>query len=94
MSDVRLLVLVSLAEGPKHGYSMQRDIEALTGTRPGPGTLYGAINSLERDRLIEATPAVDRRRPYQLTLAGRQFLRQQLEILERIRARTVAVKLA
>jgi DNA-binding PadR family transcriptional regulator len=93
MSDVRLLVLVSLANGPKHGYSMRHDIEAFTGTRPGPGTLYGAINSLERDGLIEAMPAADRRRPYRLTPAGHRHLRQQLEMLERITARTATVKL-
>ena len=94
MSDVRFLVLVSLSDGPKHGYSIQHDIERFAGARPGPGTLYGAINTLERDQLIEALPTAERRRPYRLTPAGRQQLRQQLQILERIRARTAAVELA
>jgi len=46
-SEPPLHVLISLAEAPKHGYAMTEDIERLTGQRPGPGTLYGAIARLE-----------------------------------------------
>ena len=94
MSDARLLVLVSLSDGPKHGYAIQRDIEGFAGVRLGPGTLYGAINTLERDQLIEALPAADRRQPYRLTPAGGEQLREHLRELDRIRARTAAVNLA
>jgi DNA-binding PadR family transcriptional regulator len=83
-SEPGLLVLVSLAAGAKHGYAIQQDIEALTNERLGPGTLYGAIKRLEEQGLIEALPPEDRRRPYQLTTAGRQRLRTALE-----RARSV-----
>jgi Transcriptional regulator PadR-like family len=38
-----LLVLGSLADGPKHGYAMTQDIEAVSGQKLGPGTLYGAL---------------------------------------------------
>ena len=41
-SEPALLILVSLAEGPRHGYSIAEDIEAIAGVRLGPGTLYGA----------------------------------------------------
>ena len=41
-SEPALLILVSLADGPKHGYAMTQDIAALTGQKLGPGTLYGA----------------------------------------------------
>lgn len=70
-SDPALLVLVSLLEGPRHGYSVTQDIERMTGRRPGPGTLYGAIGRLEDAGMIEAVPADDpRRKPYGLTAAG------------------------
>ena len=92
MNDVRLFVLVSLSDGPKHGYSIQRDIEAFAGIRVGPGTLYGAINTLERDRLIEAMPTAHRRRPYRLTHAGHDQLEQHLLTIDRIRARTTALR--
>ncbi|HKO17748.1 MAG TPA: helix-turn-helix transcriptional regulator, partial [Acidobacteriaceae bacterium] len=47
-SDPPLLVLASLANGPKHGHAMLDDIAAMCGTRLGPGTLYGAIARLEQ----------------------------------------------
>ncbi len=92
LRDVGLLVVVSLSDGPKHGYSMQRDTEAFAGVRLGPGTLYGAITTLERDRLIETITTADRRRPYRLTHTGHDHLAQHLLTIERIRARTAAVK--
>jgi len=84
-SEPGMLVLVSLAAGPKHGYAIQEDIAEFTGDRPGPGTLYGAIGRLESRGLIEALTPVERRKPYQLTDAGRAALRAELE-----RARAVA----
>ena len=65
------LVLVSLLEGPKHGYAISKDVERLTGRRLGPGTLYGAISRLEGAALIEARAEDARRKPYALTAAGR-----------------------
>ena len=81
-SDPGLLILVSIADGPKHGYAMLNEIEALSGSRPGPGTLYGAITRLERLGLIEPLESDDRRTPYQLTVAGRSHLRTQLKAME------------
>jgi DNA-binding PadR family transcriptional regulator len=89
VADVRLLVLVSLSDGPKHGYAIQTDIEGFAGVHLGPGTLYGALASLERDALVEALPSDHRRQPYGLTSDGRRRLRQQLDDLERIRRRAV-----
>ena len=47
-------------------------------TRLGPGTLYGAIERLEQDGLIEALDEDDRRVPYRLTEAGQDHLRHRL----------------
>jgi DNA-binding PadR family transcriptional regulator len=89
VADARLLVLVSLSDGPKHGYAIQTDIERFAGIHLGPGTLYGALSSLERDGLVEALPSDRRRQPYRLTADGRQHLREQLDDLDRIRRRAV-----
>jgi DNA-binding PadR family transcriptional regulator len=78
-SEPALLILISLADGPKHGYAMTQDIEAVSGQRLGPGTLYGAIARLETRKWIEPLPADDRRRPYRLTTAGQRVLRARLE---------------
>jgi DNA-binding PadR family transcriptional regulator len=82
-SDPPLLVLASLADGAKHGHVMIEDIARMSGTRLGPGTLYGAIARLERDGLIEPLAPDDRKQPYQLTLTGLQVLRARLGTLRR-----------
>ncbi len=84
LSEPALLILISLAAGPKHGYAMMDDIRALSGTRVGPGTLYGAIARLERLGLIEPVPAEERRQPYRLTDAGTAVLRTELAKLQRL----------
>jgi DNA-binding PadR family transcriptional regulator len=83
-SDPALLILVSLAGGPKHGYAMVQDIERIADVHLGAGTLYGALARLEEQQLIEALPAEDRRRPYRLTDAGAATLRAQLAALESV----------
>jgi DNA-binding PadR family transcriptional regulator len=84
MSDPSLLVLSSLAGGDKHGYAMMEDIERFSGFRLGPGTLYGAITRLEHRGWIRPVSSGDRRQPYTLTPAGRAYLQEQLESLERV----------
>jgi len=83
-SEPAFNILVALADGPKHGYAMTQDIEQMTGTRPGPGTLYGAIARLEERRWIEPLPAEERRRPYRLTSAGQKVLRARLDALRSV----------
>ena len=52
-NDPTLLVLVSLAAGPRHGHAILLDVRDFAGVRLGPGTLYGAIGRLEEDGFIE-----------------------------------------
>lgn len=70
------LILLSLTNGPKHGYAMTQDIYEETGIKLGPGTLYGAITKLVEQDLITpvATTKQDRRRPYTITPSGRKVL--------------------
>lgn len=77
-----LLILISLADGPKHGYAMMEDIYRLYAVRLGPGTLYGALSRLERQHLITPLPIEERRQPYQLTDAGMHLLHAQLSHLQ------------
>ena len=83
-TDPGLLVLASLAEGPKHGYAITQDVEEVAGVKLGPGTLYGALSRLEGRDLIEALPSEDRRRPYRITAAGSAALEEQLRMLDRV----------
>jgi DNA-binding PadR family transcriptional regulator len=83
VSESVLLVLLSLAEQPRHGYSILKDVERMSRGRVvlSTGTLYGALQRLLRqgwiDRFEEDEASRDRR-AYRLTPRGRKNL--QLEI--------------
>ncbi len=79
-----VLVLLALCDGPKHGYAITTDVADRTGIRLGPGTLYGSLAKLEKLGLIVPLPSDDRRRPYEITAAGRAALAAQLERWSRV----------
>ena len=79
-----MLILTSLAEGPKHGHALAKDIEDFAGVVLGPGALYGAITRLEERGLIEPLGAEDRRRPYRITAAGSAALAEAVRDMRRI----------
>jgi len=85
-SDPEVLILSSLASGPKHGYAIMIDVEAFAGIRLGPGTLYTAITRLVDRRLIVPQSAAGRQRPYRLTAAGATTLSELLTEMRRIAA--------
>jgi len=78
------LILSSLADGPKHGYALTKDVESFAGVRLAPGTLYEALARLESQGMIEALEAEDRRRPYRLTGAGATALKAHLAAQARV----------
>ena len=86
VGEASVLVLISLADGPKHGYALIQDIKELADVTLGPGTLYGALDRLDRLGLIESLPADDRRHPYRITAPGAAALRAHLDSLERVSA--------
>ncbi len=74
-------ILLALADGERHGYSIMQEVETSTEgkMRLGPGTLYGSIKRLLNDRMIVESderpdPEMDdeRRRYYGLTDFGRR----------------------
>jgi DNA-binding PadR family transcriptional regulator len=79
LSEPVLLILLSLAEQPRHGYSILKDVEAMSVGRVvlSTGTLYGALGRLLDDRWIERFEEDDAsrdRQAYRLTPKGRQNL--------------------
>ena len=86
VGEASVLILISLADGPKHGYALIQDIKELADVELGPGTLYGALDRLERLDLIESLPADDRRHPYRIPAPGAAALRVHLDSLERVSA--------
>ena len=84
LSEPVLLVLLSLAEQPRHGYAILKDVESLSGGRVllSTGTLYGALQRLLDngwiDRVEEDRGPRDRR-TYRLTSRGRRNLQMEIE---------------
>lgn len=83
-SDPSLLILLSLADGEKHGHALAGDIESMAGVRLGPGTLYGAITRLEERGLIEPVQPDGRRQPYRITQHGIAQLADAVADLRRL----------
>ncbi|HEX3965236.1 MAG TPA: PadR family transcriptional regulator [Trebonia sp.] len=86
VGETSVLILISLADGPKHGYALIQDVKQFASVELGPGTLYGALDRLERLGLIESLPADERRHPYRITAPGAAALRAHLDSLERVSA--------
>jgi len=86
LSPAVFAILLSLAENDKHGYQMMKDARAPEGggVRLGPGTLYGSLDRMMRDGLVEESGVSDdeRRRYYRLTGLGRAALAVELERLD------------
>jgi DNA-binding MarR family transcriptional regulator len=84
LSEEAVLVLASLVGGAKHGYAMITDVEAHTGRRLGPGTLYGIVARLETAGYIRPLGVEERgRRPYRITPAGKRAFEERLGRLQR-----------
>ncbi len=92
LSSAVFHVMVSLADGTRHGYAIIKDVAERTGgaERLGAGTLYAIIKRLLADRLITELPpgehernADQRRRYYRLTPLGRKVAIAEAERLER-----------
>jgi len=84
LSETVLLVLLSLAEQPRHGYSILKDVESMSDGRVllSTGTLYGALQRLLDQGWIERVQEENTprdRRTYRLTSRGRRNLQMEIE---------------
>jgi DNA-binding PadR family transcriptional regulator len=85
--EAAVWIMVGLADGPKHGYAIMKDIQDLGGFSMRPGTLYAALARMDRAGLVEEIQTKDyRRRPFRLTDAGRVRLAGNLKILSALAA--------
>jgi DNA-binding PadR family transcriptional regulator len=98
LSEPVLLVLLSLAEQPRHGYSILKDVESMSGGRVllSTGTLYGALQRLLDNGWIErvqeeSTPRD--RRTYRLTSQGRRNLQMEIERMRQL-TKVAALRMA
>ena len=87
MTEAAFLVLTALAGEPQHGYGIVGEVDALSGGRVtlSVGTLYGVLDRLAADRLVELDREEVRngrlRRYYRLTDQGADALAAEAERL-------------
>jgi DNA-binding PadR family transcriptional regulator len=90
MSEQTFLILLSLAERPRHGYAILQEVESLSSGRISlsTGTLYGAIKRfldagwIRRVADPDAANAARDRQAYDLTGKGRDAVAAEAARLE------------
>jgi len=93
LTEATCYILLALIE-PLHGYGVMQKIEHLSeGTvNVGPGTLYGAFSTLEKDGLIIMVSEEERRKSYTLTLKGKSILQEHLRRVEILARNSMLLK--
>jgi len=83
LTESTYYIMLTLVE-PLHGYAVMKKVEEISkGTvKVGPGTLYGAFTSLEKEGLIVKVKEENRRKSYILTPKGKKALMNQIKRLE------------
>lgn len=89
LTEPVFLVLLSLAQAPRHGYALLKDTEALSDgrVRLSTGTLYGVIHRLLDSEWIERYETEDTSRDkqsYRLTSLGKKFLQAELDRMKQL----------
>ena len=92
LTEVTYFILLSLSPGPRHGYSIMKDVRYLSEDRVilSTGTLYGALKRLLEQHWIERVDDpepndTDReRKAYALTQTGRRILKAEVERLQKL----------
>lgn len=98
ISEPVLLILLSLAEQPRHGYAILQDTERMSDgrVRLSTGTLYGALRRLLEDKWIERFEERDSsrgRQAYRLTAEGRRNLQTEVSRMKQL-TRVAALRVA
>jgi DNA-binding PadR family transcriptional regulator len=82
LTEATYYILLILKE-PNHGYAVMQQVHEISKglVEIGPGTLYGAFSTLEKEGLIEMVKHENRRKSYVLTPKGKQVLEAHIERL-------------
>lgn len=88
LTESMYYILISLTE-PNHGYGIMQQVEELTKGRVtlGPGTLYGALNTLLEKKWISIYSQEDesrKKKEYVLTPKGKEIVEEEILRLEEL----------
>src|SRR3982751_1334752 len=87
--DLRFVVLALLAEQPRHGYELIKELEDRTGGayRPSPGVIYPTLSLLEDEVFVTQANPDAGRKLYEITEAGRAALSENQAAVDAVFAR-------
>ena len=85
MTETAFYILLCLQK-PNHGYGVVQKVEQLTNgaIKLAPGTMYGSLSKMEKDKVIEFIKEEDKRKIYQITELGSQVLELELQRITRL----------
>ena len=85
MTETAFLILLCLKE-PNHGYGVVQMVEKMTegAIRLTPGTMYGSLSKMEKDKVIQFVREEEKRKIYQITELGQEVLGIELKRIERL----------
>jgi DNA-binding PadR family transcriptional regulator len=91
--ELRLVLLTLIADQPRHGYDLIREIEALSGGSyaPSPGVVYPTLTLLQDMGLIDEAPAEGARKLFAISEAGTAHLAEQAEAVQAAMAKLAAM---
>ena len=85
MTETAFFILLCLKK-PNHGYGIVQAVEKMTegAVRLTPGTMYGSLSKMEKDRVIRFVREEDKRKIYEITELGREVLDLEKSRIERL----------
>lgn len=85
MTETAFYILLCLRK-PNHGYGIVQTVEKMTGgeIKLAPGTMYGSLSKMEKDKVIKFLYEEEKRKIYQITDLGNEVLQLELRRIERL----------
>ena len=85
MTETAFFILLRLRK-PNHGYGIVQMVDKMTdgAVKLTPGTMYGSLSKMEKDKLIQFVREEDKRKIYQITDLGLEVLQTELQRINRL----------
>lgn len=85
MTETAFLILLCLRK-PNHGYGIVQMVDKMTNgaIKLAPGTMYGSLSKMEKDKVIRFVREDDKRKIYEITDLGNEVLQTEMRRIERL----------
>ena len=85
MTETGFYILLCLQK-PNHGYGVVQTVERMTEgeIRLSPGTMYGSLSKMEKDKLIRFVREEEKRKLYEITELGMKVLQLEKKRIKRL----------